>query len=308
MKNKVTISTLINHIVTTIDLMFKDIYPQYLLNYLYLITYGMILNYGDSNIGEIYEALNDIEFDLDNLGNKYTYHFDENMYFNDLTNNNYIQKIYNFKTNSHNISCKYRLMCRNIEDSKIKTLEYLTYALNSILFDKTKKVGLYDNIKVSFDVLVKGVRTDNPNNDFVINKIFNVLRTESIIKCLLNINKKKINNKKFADALLIIDDIQKDGYSVEGLNILVNLFRPLYEHEETRYIVDSLNGKSLIEDEFDCVLGKNSYKKVCDKLEILNKMINECKSGSKINYHELSVQFLTIRNTFVNRYLKLKYT
>lgn len=307
MKNKITISTLINHVVTTIDLMFKDKYPQYLLDYLYLITYGMILNYGDANIENIYDSLNDIEFDVDEMNRTYKYNFGSNYYFNDITNNNYLLKVYNFKDNSHDISHKYLLHYNKIDNSNIKTLEYLTYSLNLVIFDRIKKVSFYDNFKISFDFVIKGIKVDNLNNDSTINKIFNVLRTENIIKYILDIKNKKNSNKKFSNALKILDGIKKEIYSVEGLNILVNLFKPIYENEDTRVIVDSLSDKYHIENEFDTVLGKNSYKNICKKTDDLNKMVNGCRYGNYQNYYELSTEYLKLRNNYINKYLKLKY-
>ena len=61
----------------------------------------------------------------------------------------------------------------------------------------------------------------------------------------------------------------------------------------------------LLEKEIDSVLGKNTFKKVCKKLENLNNMI--LLNNKFNNSYDLSIEYVSIRNDFINRYISKKY-
>jgi len=146
MFEKKYLNTLINHVVFTIDNIFKEKESSpNLLNYLYLITTGMILTYGDEIVEKIYKTLDKINF-ISNLSKSATFPYNYSP-----TNSNYLKEF--IKINSFNsISFIYELEFPEINNSSIKTLEYLTYELNSILFYKVIMRGYYEDFKKSFIV------------------------------------------------------------------------------------------------------------------------------------------------------------
>lgn len=303
MIDRITLDTLINHVVFTIDNLFynKD-YPQELLDYLYLIATGMIINYGDEYIDIIYNAIKETKYSFFDISNQYN-KLDNMYYYNNPTSHNYLNKYVDFNSKFPSIQLNYELLYKNIDSSFIKTLEYLTYELNFILFNRNKKISVKDNFKLRFDYLKKGIAT-NYEEDKTIYKVFNILQAEDVIKVILSLRNNDIGNVKFNNSLCKLNNIDYNIYKMEGLDILVNLFRPLYKYNNFKIIINTLDNDKMIEEEFDKVLGDNSYNKVCDKLDLLSK--NICM-GIDINYFKLSKDYVSIRNDFINRYISLKY-
>lgn len=308
MKKDLPLNTLINHITFTIDCICKGKdYPQQLKDYLYVIVYGMITNYGDAYIEDIYDVISETNFVINDFGVKSKFILNDNLFYKNCTSNNYMFKSIDLSNGFPTINIKYELLFKDIDSSKIKTLEYLTYQLNYILCKKNNKLSLGENIKLRFDYYKNGAVADGlTNNEMVIDKIFNLLQTEDIIKRILELKDTSISNDRFRNAVRSFDDVSYDIYKVEGLDSLVTLVRPLYECDDLKDIINTFDYSS-IEKEFDSILGKNSYRKICNKLEMLNDMIHRCEIGASINYYELSLEYVSIRNDYVNRYITNKY-
>lgn len=308
MLENVSFNTLINHIVFTIDTLIKDKdYSPELREYLYLVATGMILSYGDDYIEDIYNLISTVKFrDEKEIRNYSNNKFNVLSYVNP-TNNNYLSKRFDYTYNFPIINFDYELLYKKIDSSCIKTLEFLVHELNYILFNKNKKYSLVNSIKVRYNYLKNDLDVEEDEVD-TFKRVFNVLQSEDIIKRILelrNFNIKNIKVKKILDKLTYIDS---DNYRFEGLDMLVNLFRPLYRFKDTKYFIDKsmFYDNDLLEDEFDKVLGKNSYKNVCKKLDSLNGMINNSEKGHG-SYHALSIEYVAIRNNFVNKYINIKY-
>lgn len=298
MNDKININTLINHVTFTIDaLCDKYNYPQELLDYLYLITLGMILKYGDDFISDIYAIITCTKYNI-------TTNLDDKYYINPV-HNNYKTKWLDLSCDFPTINIQNELLFRKIDNSFIKTLEYLTYELNLILFNKNKKYSLTDKIKIRYDYYKTGF-IDNKNN-YTIDKVFNLLSVEEIIMNILKLRDIKIKNNKINNCLVKLNDIDLETYKIEGLDILVNLFRPLYDYQETKELIKNniLLSNNILEKEFDKVLGKNTYKKISKRLDELESKFNNCKDN--INYYMLSIEYIDIRNGFINRYIRKKY-
>ena len=289
------INTLVSHVVFTIDnILYKKNYPQELLNYLYLIVTGMILKYGDEFISDIYTTLSCTNF---NLNNEY---INETKYYFNPTLHNYKTKWLDLSRDFPSINIKNELLFKPIDNSFIKTLEYLTYELNLILFNKNKKYSLPDKIKIRYDYYKTGIIEEN--DSYTINKVFNLLLVEDIIKNILNLRNLNIKNKKFILSLQTLNKVDYDTYKIEGLDILVNLFRPLYDYEETKELLNNI-----LEKEYDKILGKNTYKNICKKLNDLEIKFNNSKSNMNTDYYNLSIEYIDIKNNFINKYINLKY-
>lgn len=302
MLNENNINTLVSHVVYTTDSLLKARnYPQELLNYLYLIITGMIVQYGDNFIDDIYSTIICTKFNMDQpIVNNDKYYI--NPTYHNLTNK-WLDLTCDFPT----ININHEILYKNIDNSSIKTLEFLTHELNFILLTKKRKYSLTNKIKIRFDYFKTGIVLNDKKE--IIDKVFNILCTEDIIKNIILFKKLKINNKKFKIALDKLNDIDINSYKVEGLDLLVNLFRPLYAHDDIKLLINNniLIDHNLIENEFDKVLGKNTYNKVCDKLNKLEDKFKQCKEGINNNYLALSIEYMDIRNNFVNKYLKDKY-
>lgn len=301
MDEKALLNKTIENIIFTIDTLFKGKKaPQELLNYVYLIATGMILEYGEHAIPAIYQAISNTKY----LEEPSTYQKESPYFYQNPANHNYRNKIIELN-DLKDININYELQFKVIDDSPIKTLEYLTHEINYILF-ANKKISPIDSLKVRFNFLTNRITLQNgkESKTSTIDKIWCILQTEEIMKTILSLRKKKIKNPKFNKALAIFKDYNYDNYKVEGLDILVNLLRPLYNKKETKLIINSFTPTS-IEEEFDTILGKNSYQKLSKKIESLNNLISN--SNNNNNYYILSCEYVTVRNNYINKYINVKY-
>lgn len=305
MLESINFNTLINHVVFTMDTLLKNKdYNSELLEYLYLITTGMIMTYGDEYIEDIYNTISNVKFSNERKINDYTKDTSYNYYISP-TNHNYLKRLFNVNCTFPTIKFDYDILYKKIDASNIKTLEFLTHELNFILFNKNKKYSLVNSIKFRYDYYMNSLDINEDTN--VINRIFNVLQSEEIIKNILKLKNYNITNNKFKNALERFTNINIDTYRFEGEEILTNLFRPLYKFDEFKdmathsiYLDDDL-----LEKEIDSVLGKNTYKKVCKKLENLSNMIS-LNNKQFNNSYDLSIEYVSIRNDFINRYINKK--
>lgn len=304
MLESINFNTLINHVVFTMNTLLKNKeYNSELLEYLYLITTGMIMTYGDNYIDDIYTTISNVKFSNERNIKDYT---DNNInYYVNPTKHNYLNRLFNVNCTFPTINFDYDLLYKKIDASNIKTLEFLTHELNFILFNKNKKYSLVNSIKYRYDYYMNSLDIDEDKN--VINRIFNVLQSEEIIKNILKLKDINITNKVFKNALDKFTDIDLSTYRFEGEEILTNLFRPLYKYNEFKDIaINSIYlDDDLLEKEIDSVLGKNTFKKVCKKLENLNNMI--LLNNKFNNSYDLSIEYVSIRNDFINRYISKKY-
>ncbi len=300
---------LINHIILTVDCILKDKnLPQNLLNYLHFVTYGMICKYGGEYIEDIYATLENIEFINDDFSQFKNVNISNNFFYKNPSNNNYLFKSVDFGDGFPSLNLKYELLFKDIDNSVIRTLEYLSYQVNYIFLKRKRKISLSSGLKLTFDYLRNSVTNNEVLNDEkVLDKIFNILQTEDIIKHILELRGTDIKNEFFNETLCKLNDINYDSYKVDGLDALVNLIRPLYKCEDIKKLVNIYDGADSLEKEFDTILGKNSFKKVTHKIEMLSNMISRCENGISHNYYELSLEYLNLRNNYINKYITKKY-
>lgn len=301
MKKRDYINNLTSHVVFTLDTLFKDkaSSPE-LLDYLYLITTGMIITYGEKYLEDIYNVISNVKYISTDSEKK------DLLYYQNPTNHNLKKETIDFN-NLATINYKYELNFQIIDSSPIKTLEYLTHELNANLFNKYKTISLKENLKVRFNYLTNNVIPLNlpKEHDNIINKIFNILETEEIIKEILLLKEENITNTKFKKALLLIKNSNPETYKTEGFDILANLLRPLYEQNNFKNIINSPKERKLIEKEIDNVLGKNSYKEICQKIESLQLHLSN--SNNNTNYYYLSLEYVAIKNDYLNKLINIKY-
>ncbi len=297
MAQTVTFNTLVNHSVYTINSMFEDkAYPQEFINYLYLISTGMILYYGDSHISDIFNTIKDIQFKM---------YDNKDSYFNIDNSYNYLNNYITLNKNFNDIKITYELIYNTDNNSIMNMLEYLTYQINYIYTKNNKKIGFIDNIKLRYDYYKNGF-ISNDDESLLMN-IFKMLQTEEIIKNILSLKDVLLTNK---DITTLLDKINvtSDIYSFKDKAILLNLFRPLYNCDDIKMIINNSDYEDDIKDEIDFILGKNTYDKISKKVIELDTILRNfnyddcCK-----RYHDFSTKYVFIRNEFVNKYIELKY-
>ncbi len=298
MLKNLNINYLINNVIYTINSHYKCAkIPSPLKNYLYLIATGMILNYGENYIEDIYETIFGINFFLPSITSSQT----NNLYYETPTNNNYLEK--NIVLQKNKRTCNYNLLFMEIDNSPIKTLEFLTYKINYILFNKHKKISLKNNIKLKLSALNSHLIIKDNDKDNILSNVFNTIQTNEIIKTILSIAPSSVTNEHLHHILTNLNNIDLNTYQIEGLDIIANLFIPLYKDSKLKHLIDSYDNINLIKKELNTVLGYNDYKDTYNQLIHINNLLSNTTTN---NYYELSNYYVNIRNNIINRYLHLK--
>lgn len=299
MTNKLNINYIINNVMFTIDEHYKErTIPLGMKKYLYLITTGMIINYGDEYISDIYKAVLDTEYCQNTSYNV----LNSNLYYENPVSNNYLDRSIIVKGSGN--KWHYSIIWEEIDNSPIKTLEYLTCKLNYILFNLHKTISIKKQLEFKISPINSMFGLSANVEDNIIGSVLNTLQAEEIVKIILKMNVNVISNKEFRELILMFSNVDINTYQIEGFDILANLFRPLYKEDKLKGMIDSYNNLELIKKEFDMVLGKNTYKNTYKQLITINKLINTKDVG---NYYEISNCFVNIRNNVINRYIKLKW-
>lgn len=299
MINEESLNTLINQVIYSLDHLLKDKhYSQDILDYLYLITTGMIILYGDDLVDDIYDTILDTK-----IIKKPEY-----MVNSPTTLDYYINPIYNnylFKNIKSRNYIDYGILFNKIDNSFIKTLEYMTYLFNNLLFHRHDKVSIKEHLYLQFEHIFHGNTINMQKKDTLktLDKVILLLQSEDIIKVLLNLRIFKIKNKKFRKCLDNLNNINVDLYKIEGLDSLVTLFRPIYNDKKVKELINSYEGMLSFEKQYDLILGKNAFYNLVNNVEILDKLINEDNING--NYYKYAEKYLELRNNFINKYILL---
>lgn len=299
MINEESLNTLINQVIYSLDHLLKDKhYSQDILDYLYLITTGMIILYGDDLVDDIYDTILDTK-----IIKKPEY-----MVNSPTTLDYYINPIYNnylFKNIKSRNYIDYGILFNKIDNSFIKTLEYMTYLFNNLLFHRHDKVSIKEHLYLQFERIFHGNTINMQKKDTLktLDKVILLLQSEDIIKVLLNLRTFKIKNKKFRKCLDNLNNINVDLYKIEGLDSLVTLFRPIYNDKKVKELINSYEGMLSFEKQYDLILGKNAFYNLVNNVEILDKLINEDNING--NYYKYAEKYLELRNNFINKYILL---
>lgn len=299
MINEESLNTLINQVIYSLNHLLKDKhYSQDILDYLYLITTGMIILYGDDLVDDIYDTILDTK-----IIKKPEY-----MVNSPTTLDYYINPIYNnylFKNIKNRNYIDYGILFNKIDNSFIKTLEYMTYLFNNLLFHRHDKVSIKEHLYLQFERIFHGNTINMQKKDTLktLDKVILLLQSEDIIKVLLNLRTFKIKNKKFKKCLNNLNNINVDLYKIEGLDSLVTLFRPIYNDKKVKELINSYEGMLNFEKQYDLILGKNAFYNLVNNVEILDKLINEDNING--NYYKYAEKYLELRNNFINKYILL---
>ena len=317
-----SINGFINQIVFTIDSIYKDKkVSQELLDYLYLIAAGMITNYGIQYYGDVLKVFSDVNFAY---GKKDIYSkVSEDLRLQldrEFANHNSAEALTLFEVHEIGrlnhlpiLNIKYLVCVLDNKANSLTLLEYLTHELNHILMSQKNTFSFKDNAILLrnglFNALVVG---DNHPSESgrTINEVVNTLQTEDVMKNIFDFKSYNIENKKFKNALKIVRKINKETYRAGGYELFVNLFRPLYEEEAVKKMLNRniLEGKvSDVHKYFDDILGIGSFDRMSKKLDNVYILLTQGKVGRQVSNYEFSSDMLVIRDTFVKKFTDMKF-
>ncbi len=255
------------NVVTFIDSKFKnDNVPQEVLNYLYLAVTGLSMSLGLEYVDDIFSLLDKVTF-INNTD------------INNLDNYSVIPRI------SEDTSIKYQLYIKDISNGNYSTLEFIIKEFINILCINNTNIDI--------------------NSTLVFN-VIKVLTIEDSINNILYIKNYYIYNSKFKKALDSFEDILNNWYYANGYENIVNLFRPLFKFNYIKklLIIDLINGNYQdIYDEFDRVLGENSFINMLNSLRNINRDLGK----KNVPTYNVACTYLNIRNKFVQNYISLKF-
>lgn len=315
-----TINMFVNQLVFTLDSLFmeKNI-KQELMDYLYLIAAGMIINYGTTYINDIYNSIANASYEenleeiikvskkkgIKDIGkNK-----EEGVAFTlfDIKQNGYRGLVPKFNID-------YTVCILNKDASEFELLNYLAHELNHIFCSRKKTFFLerycvmLRNGLSKFKVIGSGDYYEFGRH---LNEAINTLQTEDIIREILKLNEYEIENEKFRNALNKFKDIDYNDFKVVGYESFVSVFRPLYEHDSVKILFNKniVDGTiTNISQEFNRVLGDNAYENAANKLEVAAKIMLGPKSANNY-YNEVAVMYLdSISKDFVQAYIEKKFS
>lgn len=306
--NDVTTNSIIDKSISIVDEIFgHHKYPQELSNILYLVTIGMFMTYGDKYFNDIYDSLSSIKFIIKPYKSFGSSNFAD-FYVNPI-NNNYIIKCMKQNSFSNNIDFQYKVLFNKIDDSFLKTLEFLTCSLNYLLFHRNDKATIKNSFKALLDNFLYndcfGINALDQLD--IIDKTILLLQSETIIKNILKIKLFKTKNHKIKVILRKIKISDWKSYKIDGDNILVSLIRPLYNDKEIKNIINSKNGKALLRNKFNKILGKNAFHNFCLSMNDLNLIVEKINQASQFSYYDLSLNYINLRNNYVNKIISEKF-
>ena len=273
-------------------------------NYVYLVTIGLILKYKDIK-EDIFNLISKV-----NIVTKY----------NDVLK---IAKRYNkddvFKDDKVKVMTFYDkdndsyVMCikDDIKLEGILFLELLVKEFNQLL----NSIYNSDVIEDGCQIKRSGLYQEYLHNDKVIkiegnviNEVFNILQSEEIIKLILDLRIYNIECDNIRNILNSFKVINSDEYTYTGNNVLVNIFRRLYNIDSFKDMITDvlLNGNvNELKESIDDTLGFDAYKVLDYNLTEAYIDFEEAKI-SNLKVYDYTVRHCLLRD-MVNLYIKKNY-
>lgn len=265
MEKSDAIAVITGNVVKVIDNRFSsENVPQSLLNYLYLATTGMCISLGTDYVDDIFNNIKNISFT-----NRIKF---------------YSEKEYLVLSKfNEDLQISYQFYIKDNKNGNINTLEFITRELINLLCGNNTR----------FD-------------DKILSDVLKNLEVEDVINIIASLRDFNIKDRKFKKALDYFKDFNIDEYSVSGYETIVNLFRPLFKYENLKefFIKNLVDNDFLnIYEEFDSILGVNSFKNMIDSLKTINSKLNR----KNVPTYEIACSYLNIRNKFVQSYINSKF-
>lgn len=262
-----TINLILSNVVKAIDERYRDDnIPQTFLNYLYLSVAGLSMSLGEDYIDDLFRVISNVSYT--NILNYNT----EDEYL--------VQSSF-----GSNCNIVYQFYIRNLEDGNINTLEFITRGIINLL--------CMNNTIIDDD-------------DKLVSDVIKNLLIEDTISIVMNLREYNIECNRINNVLWYFKDFDLDKYSVEGYENIVNLFRPLFKFSSIRdlFINNLIDGHYYnIYEDFDHLLGENSFKNMIDSLKNINSKLKK----KHIPTYEVACSYLNIRNKFIQSYINSKF-
>lgn len=284
------------------------------INCLYLVAASMISYYGLKHKFCVYDAILRIDYVIDNHRN---YNFSDalrNVF--DSSNfkqlNNEVMNVCNVNNDDKDgYNVTYTLFITNGNVSNISLIEGLLREINKI-FLSIKNTFIYSDADV---LLRNGISNTNltkskvKNSCETINDVITYLQIEDLLKEIKYLDYSG-NNNDLNKLLNSIKEYDMDNIILDCCLPLVNLFRPLFDLEHIKELlnINMFEGTiDNIKDEFDSVLGSGAFDRMSNKLD---KLYNDFYNGyldGNVSEYNISKEYVSIRDNFIKKYIKKKY-
>lgn len=304
MLNTMTVNPYINQIIYNINdlLSDKDI-DQKICDYLYLVGIGLILKYGNDVEQDVLNIFKNIKIETKyNKITKIAKEFGKDDLFSDDK-----VKICTFYKDDEYIIC----IKDDINFEGILFLELLVKEFNQILNSINNIDLIEDGCRVKRSGLCQEYLHDNKTIKIegnIINEVFNILESEDIIKLILGLREYNIDCDNIRKILIQFKIVDLDLYTFTGSNVLVNIFRRLYDIEEFKSMITNvlLNGNvNELKESIDQTLGFDAYK-ILD-YNLTEAYINyEESKVSNLKVYDYALRHCLLRN-MINLYIKKNY-
>ena len=306
MLNTDNINPFINDIIYKVnDILKSKKNKQNISDYLYLISIGLILKYDKRIEEDLYNLLDKTEIITSyNKITKIAKVFGKDDLFKD--DNTKIWTFYDTNLDKYYVCIK--------DTNKLEGmlfLEMLVKEFNQLLNSIYNNKIIEDGCEIIRSGLCQEYVYDNKIVKIegnIINEVFNILQSEEIIKLILSLRYENIECDNIRKILESFKIVNVDDYTFTGNNVLVNIFRRLYNIEDFKNMITNvlLNGNiNRLKESIDDTLGFDAYK-------ILDYNLTEAYlnfEGSKVSnlkVYDYSLRHCLLRN-MINMYIKKNY-
>lgn len=306
MFNKILTNNLINRIVPKVnDLLIQKDLNQNICDYLYLVAVGLILKYGEFLEDDILSLFSKVKIEtkynnIRKISNKYK---KADLFSDDTV------KIWTFYDEEYDeyIIC----INDNIEFKGILFLELLVKEFNKMLNSIKNKDLAEDGCVIKRCGLCQKYIYDNKTIKIegnIINEVFNILQSEDIMKIILDLRSNNIDCNNIRNILNGFSVINSEEYSFSGSNVLVNIFRRLYNIDDFKNMITNilLNGNvNKLKESIDDALGFDAYKILDYNLTEAYINFEEAKI-TNLKVYDYTLRHCLLRN-MINLYIKKNY-
>lgn len=306
MLNTIPINSLINRIVPKVnDLLTQEDLNQNICDYLYLVAVGLVLKYGETLEDDILSLFGKVRIETNyNKIVKIAKSFGKDGLFSDEK-----IKSWTFYDESNDLY----IVCikDDIKFNGILFLELLVKEFNLLLNSLNNNDLIEDGCTVKRTGLCQEYVHDNKTIKIegnVINEVFNILESEDIIKLILDMRSNNIECGNIRNILNEFKVINSDDYTFTGNNVLVNIFRRLYNIEDFKCMITNvlLNGNvNELKESIDDALGFDAYKILDYNLTEAYINFEEAKV-SNLKVYDYTLRHCLLRN-MINLYIKKNY-
>ena len=306
MLNTDNINPFINDIIYKVnDILKSKKNKQNISDYLYLISIGLILKYGKRIEEDLYNLLDKTEIITSyNKITKIAKVFGKDDLFKD--DNTKIWTFYDTNLDKYYVCIK--------DTNKLEGmlfLEMLVKEFNQLLNSIYNNKIIEDGCEIIRSGLCQEYVYDNKIVKIegnIINEVFNILQSEEIIKLILSLRYENIECDNFRKILESFKIVNVDDYTFTGNNVLVNIFRRLYNIEDFKNMITNvlLNGNiNRLKESIDDTLGFDAYKILDYNLTEAYLNFEESKV-SNLKVYDYSLRHCLLRN-MINMYIKKNY-